>query len=297
MFETWRYSDMAPLPSRSASRAMDSAPSPSALANSIAVVTMRSESAPATFAWCVFAPRGSSARGSGASSSDRLAISHQTNHARLLRTVYADRDMQRRDRTTWLAAGSGSLSLGSSSAPFRRNSPAIPSLEGSCHVRAALSAVGRPCRFRTVSRWLPPWRRSGRDCGAVTGLHRRAGRIYVAAAFPAARARWRLAPPRRSGQFSQRATSSSPRCGCGSPSMATSPSSRRRYAEHRRHMLRSATLALSIITNRIWTPSYHRLATIAGQRLWRRRAALHLAGGGPGSWLGWTIRCSRCSGG
>lgn len=29
---------------------------------------------------------------------------------------------------------------------------------------------------------------------------------------------------------------------------------RRQFAEHRRHMIRSATLALSIITNRIWTP-------------------------------------------
>ena len=28
----------------------------------------------------------------------------------------------------------------------------------------------------------------------------------------------------------------------------------RRFADHRRHMVRSATLALSIITNRIWTP-------------------------------------------
>ena len=29
---------------------------------------------------------------------------------------------------------------------------------------------------------------------------------------------------------------------------------RRRLVEHRRHMIRSATLALSIVTNRIWTP-------------------------------------------
>ena len=45
----------------------------------------------------------------------------------------------------------------------------------------------------------------------------------------------------------------------------------RRFADHRRHMVRSATVALSTITNRIWTPLLvHRAAAVAGQRLWRQ---------------------------
>ncbi|MGH3678247.1 MAG: DUF2306 domain-containing protein [Mycobacterium sp.] len=64
----------------------------------------------------------------------------------------------------------------------------------------------------------------------------------------------------------------------------------RRFADHRRHMIRSATLALSIITNRIWTPvlfiALHPLqdSVFGGDEerfLW--------AVAGVGAWLGWTI--------
>jgi hypothetical protein len=65
---------------------------------------------------------------------------------------------------------------------------------------------------------------------------------------------------------------------------------RRRFVEHRRHMIRSATLALSIITNRIWTPvlflALHPLqdSVFGGSEehfLWMVA--------GVGAWLGWTI--------
>ena len=64
----------------------------------------------------------------------------------------------------------------------------------------------------------------------------------------------------------------------------------RQFAQHRRHMVRSATLALSIITNRIWTP----VLVITFQPLQDS-----IFGGneehfvwfvaGVGGWLGWTI--------
>ncbi|MCT7658191.1 DUF2306 domain-containing protein [Mycobacterium deserti] len=64
----------------------------------------------------------------------------------------------------------------------------------------------------------------------------------------------------------------------------------RRFAHHRRHMARSATLALSTITNRMWTP----LLFIALEPLQHS-----MFGGNPehflwfvaglGAWLGWTI--------
>lgn len=64
----------------------------------------------------------------------------------------------------------------------------------------------------------------------------------------------------------------------------------RRFAEHRRHMARSATLALSIITNRIWTP----LLFIALHPL--QDSVFDGSGehylwfvAGLGAWLGWTI--------
>jgi Predicted membrane protein (DUF2306) len=64
----------------------------------------------------------------------------------------------------------------------------------------------------------------------------------------------------------------------------------RRFAQHRRHMILSATLALSIITNRIWTP----VLAITCQPLQDS-----IFGGseehfvwfvaGVGAWLGWSI--------
>ena len=64
----------------------------------------------------------------------------------------------------------------------------------------------------------------------------------------------------------------------------------RRFAQHRRHMVRSATLALSIITNRIWTP----VLVITFQPLQdsvfggnEEHFVWFVAG--VGAWLGWTI--------
>jgi uncharacterized membrane protein len=121
-------------------------------------------------------------------------------------------------------------------------------------------------------------------------LHRRTGRVYVGAAIPAAVLAMVIGSATPFG-----------------PLLAVSnvllgavwlwftvngfvAARQRRFADHRRHMVRSATVALSTITNRIWTP----LLFIALQPLQDS-----VFGGneehylwfvaGLGAWLGWTI--------
>lgn len=63
-----------------------------------------------------------------------------------------------------------------------------------------------------------------------------------------------------------------------------------RYASHRRHMIRSATLALSIITNRIWTPILFIALQPLQDSIFGGDEERYLwAVAGVGAWLGWTI--------
>jgi hypothetical protein len=64
----------------------------------------------------------------------------------------------------------------------------------------------------------------------------------------------------------------------------------RRFGQHRCHMVRSATLALSIITNRIWTP----VLVITCEPLQDsvfggNQEHFVWFAAGVGAWLGWTI--------
>ena len=121
-------------------------------------------------------------------------------------------------------------------------------------------------------------------------LHRRGGRVYVAAAIPAALC----------GLVVGAATPFGPLLAVSNVVLALVwlwftttgflAARQRRFAEHRRQMILSATLALSIISNRIWTPiifiSLQPLQDIAfhGNKdhyLW--------FAAGLGAWLGWTI--------
>jgi uncharacterized membrane protein len=64
----------------------------------------------------------------------------------------------------------------------------------------------------------------------------------------------------------------------------------RRFAEHRRHMVSSATLALSIITNRIWTPILFITLLPLRDSVFSGNAEHYLwFAAGLGAWLGWTI--------
>lgn len=121
-------------------------------------------------------------------------------------------------------------------------------------------------------------------------LHRRVGRVYVCAAIPAAICAMIIGAATPFGPF----------LAVSNVLLATLwlwftingylAVRRRRLAEHRRHMIRSATLALSIITNRIWTPvlfvAFHPLqdSLFGGNEehfVWMVA--------GVGAWLGWTI--------
>ena len=121
-------------------------------------------------------------------------------------------------------------------------------------------------------------------------VHRRSGRLYVVAAIPAALCALVIGA----------ATPFGPLLAVSNVVLASLwlwftvggylAARGRRFEAHRRHMLRSATLALSIITNRIWTP----IVFIAFQPLQDsvfdgdEEHFLWFAAG-LGAWLGWTI--------
>jgi uncharacterized membrane protein len=121
-------------------------------------------------------------------------------------------------------------------------------------------------------------------------LHRRMGRAYVYAAIPAAVCAMVIGA----------ATPFGPVLAVSNVLLASLwlwltingylAARQRRFAQHRRHMVLSATLALSIITNRIWTPvlllTFQSLqdSVFGGNEehfIW------FVAG--IGAWLGWTI--------
>jgi uncharacterized membrane protein YozB (DUF420 family) len=121
-------------------------------------------------------------------------------------------------------------------------------------------------------------------------VHRRVGRVYVVTAIPAATAAVVIGA----------ATPFGPLLAVSNVVLASLwlwftvnglvAARRRRFSEHRLHMVRSATLALSTIANRIWTPvlfiALHPLldSLFGGDEeryLW--------AVAGLGAWLGWTI--------
>lgn len=121
-------------------------------------------------------------------------------------------------------------------------------------------------------------------------LHRRSGRIYVATAIPAG----------LSALVIGAATPFGPVLAVSNVVLATLwlwftvngfvAARHRRFADHRRHMIRSATLALSVITNRVWTPilfvAFHPLrdSVFGGDA---ERFVWFAAG--LGGWLGWTV--------
>lgn len=85
-------------------------------------------------------------------------------------------------------------------------------------------------------------------------LHRRTGHVYVGVAIPAA----------ASAMMIGAATPFGPLLAASNVVLGAlwlwftvngyTAARRRRFAEHRRHMIRSVTLAFSVITNRVWSP-------------------------------------------
>ena len=101
-------------------------------------------------------------------------------------------------------------------------------------------------------------------------LHRRTGRVYVAAAIPAAACAMVIGAATPFGPFLAVSNVLLAAVWLWFTINGFMAARQRRFAEHRRHMVRSATVALSTISNRIWTPMlFITLAAVAGQRLWR----------------------------
>ncbi|MFG1930195.1 DUF2306 domain-containing protein [Mycobacterium sp. NPDC048908] len=121
-------------------------------------------------------------------------------------------------------------------------------------------------------------------------LHRRVGRIYVYTAVPAALCATVIGAATPFGPFLAVSNVVLASLWLWFTVNGYVAARQRRFAQHRRDMIRSATLALSVITNRIWTPAL----VIACQPL---RDSVF--GGdeqhfvwftaGVGAWLGWSI--------
>jgi uncharacterized membrane protein YozB (DUF420 family) len=121
-------------------------------------------------------------------------------------------------------------------------------------------------------------------------VHRGAGRMYVAAVIPAAAI----------GMVIGAATPFGPILATGSVVLAALwlwftvngylAARRRRFADHRRHMLRSVTLAFSIITNRIWNPIlFITLEPLRDSVFGGDEERFIWLVAGLSGWLGWTI--------
>jgi uncharacterized membrane protein len=93
--------------------------------------------------------------------------------------------------------------------------------------------------------------------GTVTkrrALHRRLGRVYVATAIPAALCAVVIGAATPFGPFLAVSNVLLASMWLWFTINGYLAARQRRFAQHRRQMVLSATLALSIITNRIWTP-------------------------------------------
>jgi uncharacterized membrane protein len=121
-------------------------------------------------------------------------------------------------------------------------------------------------------------------------LHRRMGRVYVAAALPAAACAMVIGA----------ATPFGPLLAVSNVLLAAVwlwftingfvAARQRRFADHRRHMVRSATVALSTITNRIWTPIlFITLQPLQDNVFGGNEEHFLWFAAGLGAWLGWTI--------
>lgn len=122
------------------------------------------------------------------------------------------------------------------------------------------------------------------------GLHRRTGRVYVCTAIPAALCAMVIGA----------ATPFGPVLAVSNVALGAlwlwftvdgfMAGRQHRFGTHRRQMLRSVTLALSIITNRIWTPVLYLTFQPLRDSVFDGNEEHYLwAVAGLGAWLGWTV--------
>ncbi|WP_319433203.1 DUF2306 domain-containing protein [Mycobacterium sp. RTGN5] len=121
-------------------------------------------------------------------------------------------------------------------------------------------------------------------------LHRRCGRVYVLGAIPAAVCGLVIGAATPFGPF---LAVSNVMLACLWLWFTTTgylAARQRRFREHRRQMILSATLALSIIANRIWTPIiFISLQPLQDSVFDGNKDHYLWFAAGLGAWLGWTI--------
>jgi uncharacterized membrane protein len=121
-------------------------------------------------------------------------------------------------------------------------------------------------------------------------LHRRCGRVYVVAAIPAAVCALIIGAATPFGPFLAVSNVCLAILWLWFTINGYLTARQRRFDEHRRHMTLSATLALSIITNRIWTPIlFISLQPLQGSLFGGNAEHYLWFAAGLGAWLGWTI--------
>jgi hypothetical protein len=121
-------------------------------------------------------------------------------------------------------------------------------------------------------------------------LHRRTGRVYVAAAIPAAACAMVIGAGTPFGPLLAVSNVLLAAVWLWFTINGFIAARQRRFADHRRHMVRSATVALSTITNRIWTPILFITLQPLQDNVFGGNAEHFLwFVAGLGAWLGWTI--------
>jgi uncharacterized membrane protein len=120
--------------------------------------------------------------------------------------------------------------------------------------------------------------------------HRRVGRVYVGAAVPAAVSAMVVGAATPFGPFLAVSNVMLGALWLWFTINGLQSARRRRFADHRRHMVRSATLALSVISNRVWTPVlYVTLQPLQHSVFGGNEQDYLWLVAGAGAWLGWTI--------
>jgi uncharacterized membrane protein len=121
-------------------------------------------------------------------------------------------------------------------------------------------------------------------------LHRRVGRVYVGSAIPAAVCAIVIGAATPFGPFLAVSNVFLASLWLWFTINGYFAARQRRFADHRRHMVLSATLALSIITNRIWTPVlFITLQPLQDSIFGGNEDHFLWFAAGLGAWLGWTI--------
>jgi len=120
--------------------------------------------------------------------------------------------------------------------------------------------------------------------------HRRTGRVYVGAAIPAAVLAMVIGAATPFGPFLAVSNVLLGAVWLWFTVNGFVAARERRFADHRRHMVRSATVALSTITNRIWTPVlFISLQSLRDSIFGGNDEHYLWFVAGLGAWLGWTI--------